>query len=119
MTESLPKFGIEVNSEEEINKAMRESNSWGLNIFQIDECTNNHSLTVIGYNLFKEREILNIFKINPSVCVNFLLTLENYYLKEVPYHNSVHAGMYDYEIYFLPVFDCFFRCGIYGIWEGP
>jgi cAMP-specific phosphodiesterase 4 len=32
------------------------------------------------------------FKIPGKTLVNFLLSLEDNYLKEVPYHNSLHAA---------------------------
>jgi cAMP-specific phosphodiesterase 4 len=32
------------------------------------------------------------FKIPAKTLVNFLLTLEDNYLKDVPYHNSLHAS---------------------------
>ena len=31
-------------------------------------------------------------KIPGNVFVNFLMTLEDHYLKDVPYHNSLHAA---------------------------
>ena len=40
----------------------------------------------------QERDLIKTFKIPGKVFVNFLRTLEDHYLKDVPYHNSVHAA---------------------------
>ncbi len=32
------------------------------------------------------------FKIPGNVFISFLMTLEDHYLKDVPYHNSLHAA---------------------------
>ena len=42
--------------------------------------------------LFQDRDLLTIFKIPPSNLLALLLTLEDHYLKDVPYHNSTHAA---------------------------
>ncbi|MCL4142850.1 UNVERIFIED_CONTAM: hypothetical protein GTU68_053681, partial [Idotea baltica] len=36
--------------------------------------------------------LLNSFKIPPNTFLTFLVTLEHHYLKDVPYHNSLHAA---------------------------
>jgi hypothetical protein len=40
----------------------------------------------------QERDLIKTFKIPGKVFLNFLRTLEDHYLKDVPYHNSVHAA---------------------------
>ena len=42
--------------------------------------------------LFQERELMKIFKIPDRLVVSFFLTVEEHYLKDVPYHNSLHAA---------------------------
>ena len=42
--------------------------------------------------IFQERDLIKTFKIPGKVFLNFLRTLEDHYLKDVPYHNSVHAA---------------------------
>ena len=49
----------------------------------------------------QERDLLSIFKIPPSNLLALLLTLEDHYLKEVPYHNSTHAADVTLSINFL------------------
>ena len=41
---------------------------------------------------FQERDLTKQFKIPSNTFVNFLLTLEDNYLKDIPYHNSLHAA---------------------------
>ena len=41
---------------------------------------------------FQDRDLINTFKISTSCLVNFLMTLEDHYLTEVPFHNRYHAA---------------------------
>ncbi len=58
----------------------------------MDELSSKRSLTVMGYHLFRERELCQTFKIPNKVCLAFFVTLEDHYLRDIPYHNSVHAA---------------------------
>lgn len=40
----------------------------------------------------QERGLMNAFKIPDKTLVSFLMTLEDNYGKEVPYHNHFHAA---------------------------
>jgi FAD/FMN-containing dehydrogenase len=40
----------------------------------------------------QERGLMNAFKIPDKTLVSFLMTLEDHYGKEVPYHNHFHAA---------------------------
>ncbi|CAG7731332.1 unnamed protein product, partial [Allacma fusca] len=40
----------------------------------------------------KERDLMKTFKIPPKTLVTFLMTLEDHYVADVPYHNSIHAA---------------------------
>ena len=40
----------------------------------------------------QERDLMKTFKIPPKTLVSFLMTLEDHYGKEVPYHNHFHAA---------------------------
>ena len=52
-----------------------------------------HSNKVTYLHLyFQERDLTKQFKIPSNTFVNFLLTLEDNYLKDIPYHNSLHAA---------------------------
>ena len=42
--------------------------------------------------LHQERGLMNAFKIADKTLVSFLMTLEDHYGKEVPYHNHFHAA---------------------------
>jgi cAMP-specific phosphodiesterase 4 len=42
--------------------------------------------------VFQERDFCKIFKIGPRTLLNFLMTLEDHYLKDIPYHNHLHAS---------------------------
>ena len=42
--------------------------------------------------LLQEREFCKIFKIPQKTLVNFLMTAEDHYVKDNPYHNHLHAA---------------------------
>ena len=42
--------------------------------------------------MFQERDLISTFKIPPTNLLALLLTLEEHYLRDVPYHNSTHAA---------------------------
>ena len=90
-----------------------QSNNWGMDIFKVGELTSGKALTAIAFSifqvcylrcyvicmvsntsvvLFQERDLIKQFKIPSKTFVNFLMTLEDNYLKDVPYHNSLHAA---------------------------
>jgi cAMP-specific phosphodiesterase 4 len=47
---------------------------------------------LIIFIITQERDLIKTFKIPGKVFLNFLRTLEDHYLKDVPYHNCVHAA---------------------------
>ncbi|KAK3873987.1 hypothetical protein Pcinc_021042 [Petrolisthes cinctipes] len=90
--ERLPKYGVETTHEEELGKILEDIDKWGINIFKISELSNRKPLTTISYTIFMERDLMKTFKIPPKTFITFMMTLENHYLKDVPYHNSLHAA---------------------------
>ncbi|XP_076343668.1 3',5'-cyclic-AMP phosphodiesterase 4C-like isoform X2 [Tachypleus tridentatus] len=87
----LPKHGVETPQEEELGKELEDVDKWGVNIFQIAELSNMRPLTAVTYTIWRDREILKTFNISCTTAVNFLMTLEDHYLK-IPYHNCIHAA---------------------------
>ncbi|KAK7070350.1 hypothetical protein SK128_004347 [Halocaridina rubra] len=90
--DKLPKYGIDTLQEEELGKILEDVDKWGIDIYRISELSNRKPLTTITYTIFMERDLLKTFKIPPKIFINFMMTLEDHYLKDVPYHNSLHAA---------------------------
>jgi len=88
----VPKFGVATDKESELAEILDQSNNWGMDIFQVGELTAGKALTAIAFSIFQERDLTKQFKIPSNTFVNFLLTLEDNYLKDIPYHNSLHAA---------------------------
>ena len=42
--------------------------------------------------MLQERDLMKTFKIPAKTLVTFLMTLEDHYVADVPYHNSIHAA---------------------------
>merc|ERR1711936_219494 len=91
---TLPKYGVDPKAkhEAELAKILENSEKWGVDMFKIAEITEKKTLTCITYTIFQERDLIKTFKIPGKVFLNFLRTLEDHYLQDVPYHNSVHAA---------------------------
>ncbi|XP_068239238.1 3',5'-cyclic-AMP phosphodiesterase-like, partial [Palaemon carinicauda] len=88
----LPKYGIDTLHEEELGKILEDVDKWGIDIYRISELSNRKPLTTVTYTIFVERDLLKTFKIPPKTFITFMMTLEDHYLKDVPYHNSLHAA---------------------------
>ncbi|XP_075235698.1 phosphodiesterase dunce isoform X2 [Lycorma delicatula] len=90
--EKLPKYGVETPYEEELGKLILEIDRWGIDIFRISELSGNRPLTCVAYVAFQNREILKAFMIPAKTFITFMMTLEDHYVKDNPFHNSTHAA---------------------------
>ena len=68
-------------------------NAWGLDVLKVASLvTEERALTCVTYRIFQERDLMRHFKIPARTMVNFLMTLEDHYVKDIPYHNHSHAA---------------------------
>merc|ERR1719369_2454575 len=74
-------------------KQLPDMSTWGLDVFSLDESIKDQRvLTYTTYKIFQDRDILRTLKIDEKMLISFLMTLEDHYLKSVPYHNHLHAA---------------------------
>ncbi|XP_017054672.1 cAMP-specific 3',5'-cyclic phosphodiesterase, isoforms N/G isoform X5 [Drosophila ficusphila] len=90
--ERLPTFGVETPRENELGTLLGELDTWGIQIFSIGEFSVNRPLTCVAYTIFQSRELLTSLMIPPKTFLNFMTTLEDHYVKDNPFHNSLHAA---------------------------
>ncbi|XP_045116761.1 cAMP-specific 3',5'-cyclic phosphodiesterase-like isoform X5 [Portunus trituberculatus] len=90
--ERLPKYGVETCQEDELGKILEDIDKWGIDVYRISELSDSKPLTTVTYAIFTERDLLKTFNIPPKTFITFMMTLEDHYLKDVPYHNSLHAA---------------------------
>ncbi|XP_056629684.1 cAMP-specific 3',5'-cyclic phosphodiesterase isoform X6 [Diorhabda carinulata] len=90
--EKLPLHGIETPFEEELGKCLIMIDQWGIDIFRIGELSNGKPLTCVAYTTFSNRDLLKTMNIPPKTFITFMMTLEDHYVKENPFHNSLHAA---------------------------
>ncbi|XP_059494419.1 cAMP-specific 3',5'-cyclic phosphodiesterase 4C-like isoform X2 [Stegostoma tigrinum] len=88
----VPRLGVNSDQEPELEQELSNINSWGLDIFKLGEYSNHRPLTVAMYAIFKERNLLKIFRIPPSIFITYMITLEDHYHPDVSYHNNYHAA---------------------------
>ncbi|XP_033096890.1 cAMP-specific 3',5'-cyclic phosphodiesterase 4C-like [Anneissia japonica] len=92
VVEDVPKYGIPVLKEEELDKEMANVEKWSFDIFRINELTQSRPLTVVTYTLLQEQGFLKTFQIPAKTLVTYLMTLEDHYKKQIRYHNQIHAA---------------------------
>ncbi|KAH0819415.1 hypothetical protein GEV33_003376 [Tenebrio molitor] len=90
--ERLPQHGVETPFEEELGKCLAEVDRWGIDMFRIGEMSNGRPLTCVAYTTFSSRELLKAMMIPPKTFITFMMTLEDHYVKDNPFHNSLHAA---------------------------
>ncbi|KAF3852598.1 hypothetical protein F7725_005953 [Dissostichus mawsoni] len=74
------------------NQELEDLDKWSFNIFSLAEFSNNRPLSCIMYTIFQERELLKTFRIPVDTFVTYVMTLEDHYHGNIPYHNSLHAA---------------------------
>ncbi|XP_015114700.1 cAMP-specific 3',5'-cyclic phosphodiesterase isoform X7 [Diachasma alloeum] len=90
--ERVPNYGVETPHEEQLGKVLSDIDKWGIDIFRIAELSNNRPLTCVAYTAFQSRDLLKSLAIPPKTFVTFMMTLEDHYVKDNPFHNSLHAA---------------------------
>ncbi|XP_029158740.1 cAMP-specific 3',5'-cyclic phosphodiesterase-like isoform X1 [Nylanderia fulva] len=90
--ERVPLHGVETPHEEELGKLLSDIDKWGIDIFRISELSSNRPLTCVAYTAFQSRDLLKSLAIPPKTFVTFMMTLEDHYVKDNPFHNSLHAA---------------------------
>ncbi|XP_043262108.1 cAMP-specific 3',5'-cyclic phosphodiesterase isoform X4 [Colletes gigas] len=90
--ERVPLYGVETAHEEELGKLLSDIDKWGIDIFRIGELSGNRPLTCVAYTVFQRRDLLKSLGIPPKTFVTFMMTLEDHYVKDNPFHNSLHAA---------------------------
>ncbi|XP_034240937.1 cAMP-specific 3',5'-cyclic phosphodiesterase, isoforms N/G isoform X2 [Thrips palmi] len=90
--ERVPTHGVETAFEEELGQSLSQIDTWGIDIFRIADVSGNRPLTAVAYSVFSARDLLKTFSIPPKTFVTFMMTLEDHYVKDNPFHNSTHAA---------------------------
>merc|ERR1711884_20149 len=80
---------------------MSRLDCWGLDVFKVSDLSQERPLTVSTFTIFQSRDLFKSFQIVPQTLLNFLTTLENHYLKSLPYHNNLHAADVTQSIHVL------------------
>ncbi|KAF7995164.1 hypothetical protein HCN44_004636 [Aphidius gifuensis] len=90
--ERVPLYGVETTNETELGTVLSDVDKWGIDIFRISELSNCRPLTCVAYTAFQSRDLLKSLAIQPKTFVTFMMTLEDHYVKDNPFHNSLHAA---------------------------
>jgi len=87
-------YGVQTDSVVELEEVMGGlSSTWGLDVFTASSLIrDSRVLTCTTFRILQERDLLRTFQIPGPTLLCFLMTLEDHYLKEVQYHNHLHAA---------------------------
>jgi len=89
---NVPRFGIEHPDEPAVEKVMESLNTWSFDVFKLQRLSGGRPLVATTYTIVQTRDLLKTFKIRPFIFVSYMSLVENHYLKDVPFHNSMHAA---------------------------
>jgi len=93
LASDVPALGVKSDHPSELDKVLGYVNAWGLDVLKVASLvTEERGLTCVTYRIFQERDLMRHFKIPARTMVNFLMTLEDHYVKDIPYHNHSHAA---------------------------
>ncbi|XP_047526636.1 cAMP-specific 3',5'-cyclic phosphodiesterase-like isoform X2 [Vanessa atalanta] len=90
--ERVPRHGVETPHEEELGRCLSELDRWGVDIFRIGDLSCGRPLTAVAYAAFTSRELLSTLQIPARTFLAFAVTLEEHYVRDNPFHNSLHAA---------------------------
>ncbi|KAG4075689.1 hypothetical protein HA402_003514 [Bradysia odoriphaga] len=90
--ERLPTHGVETPHENALGTYLGEIDTWGIDIFKIGDLSLSRPLTCVAFTVFQSRDLLNALMIPPKTFITFMATLEDHYVKDNPFHNSLHAA---------------------------
>ncbi|RUS83329.1 hypothetical protein EGW08_008907 [Elysia chlorotica] len=88
----VPAHGVETPHKEELTKVLKDVDTWGVDLFKIDEYSNKRPLTCVTYTIMQKRELMSTFKISPHTLVTYIMHVEDHYHRDNPYHNAIHAA---------------------------
>uniref|UniRef100_A0AAG5DWQ8 Phosphodiesterase n=1 Tax=Anopheles atroparvus TaxID=41427 RepID=A0AAG5DWQ8_ANOAO len=95
LAERLPPYGVPTATaadEAELGALLSQVDQWGVDIFRIGTLTGNRPLTAVAYTVFQDRNIPRTLTIPPAVLLAFVSTVEDHYVADNPFHNSLHAA---------------------------
>ncbi|KFB38871.1 AGAP000236-PA-like protein [Anopheles sinensis] len=95
LAERLPPYGVPTATaadEAELGALLSQVDQWGVDIFRIGTLSGNRPLTAVAYTVFQDRNIPRTLTIPPTVLLAFVSTVEDHYVADNPFHNSLHAA---------------------------
>ncbi|XP_003436946.2 cAMP-specific 3',5'-cyclic phosphodiesterase isoform X2 [Anopheles gambiae] len=95
LADRLPPYGVPTATaadEAELGGLLGQIDQWGVDIFRIGTLSGSRPLTAVAYTVFQDRNIPRTLTIPPTVLLAFVSTVEDHYVADNPFHNSLHAA---------------------------
>ncbi|KAG2425826.1 hypothetical protein HXX76_013451 [Chlamydomonas incerta] len=75
----------------EVERLLAKSDSWEFDMWALQEATQGHALSVLGFYLMRRTGLMDRFKLKPVKIARLLRAIENGYVDN-PYHSAIHAA---------------------------
>ncbi|GIL94723.1 hypothetical protein Vretimale_939 [Volvox reticuliferus] len=76
---------------DEVERLLAGADRWQFNTWALQEATQGHALSALGFYLIQRAGLIKAFQIKPVTLARLLRQIEAGYLDN-PYHNAVHAA---------------------------
>ncbi|CAH8862985.1 unnamed protein product [Trichobilharzia szidati] len=91
-TIQLITMNVELIDNSKVEKFIRDNQSTlAPDLFQLDQISNHHPLSTLGFYLFMKTNLLQKLSIPPVTMLHCLRCIESRYNPSAPFHNSIHA----------------------------
>nr|CAH8859935.1 unnamed protein product [Trichobilharzia regenti] len=91
-TIQLITLNVELIDNSKVEKFIRDNQSTlAPDLFQLDQISNHHPLSTLGFYLFMKTNLLQKLSIPPVTMLHCLRCIESRYNPSAPFHNSIHA----------------------------
>ena len=74
-SQSMQQYGVETTNYNELHAIMQKINTWGIEVFLLDELTMHHPLTAVTYTIFQVN-LINLKKISSCLHIHDYIYLE-------------------------------------------
>ncbi|GFR42649.1 hypothetical protein Agub_g3586, partial [Astrephomene gubernaculifera] len=77
---------------DEVERLLAKADSWQFDSWALQEATQGHALSALGFYLIQRAKLLSTFRLKPVTLARLLRQIEAGYQSSNPYHNATHAA---------------------------
>eukprot|EP00164_Ancoracysta_twista_P001437 GFYU01001873.1.p1 GENE.GFYU01001873.1~~GFYU01001873.1.p1 ORF type:complete len:963 (-),score=196.79 GFYU01001873.1:144-3032(-) len=93
--------GVDKKTKGRMMKVMQTLNTWNFDIFEFADLCNSKPLFPLVYNIIRQFDIIENLNLDDTRLRRFLNAIEDSYVSENPYHNSVHGADVTHAMFWM------------------